>query len=256
MRVLDLFSGIGGFSLGLERAGFTTAAFCEIDPYCQAVLKKYWPNVPIYTDIRKLEHGSIDIVCGGFPCQDISIGNTSNPTGISGERSGLWREMVRTIRMVRPIYAIVENVAELLSRGMGTVLGDLAEVGHDAEWDCIPACSIGAPHIRDRIWILTNARRKSRDVSQRRRWASHGCKYPFLETDRWREAKRGKNWELSPMVPGVHPRVASSWWRHQSSVARTADGLHGQLDRNAALGNAVIPQIPEIIGGAIMEAES
>jgi DNA (cytosine-5)-methyltransferase 1 len=154
LNVLDLFSGIGGFSLGLERAGMRTVAFCEINPHGRAVLAKHWPGVPCYDDITKREfrEGEADVICGGFPCQDISA--AGNRAGLAGERSGLWRELLRAIRVVRPIYAIVENVAALLNRGMGTVLGDLAEIGQDAEWNCIPARAVGAPHIRDRVWIV------------------------------------------------------------------------------------------------------
>ena len=155
LTVLDLFSGIGGFSLGLERTGgFRTVAFCEIDPYCRKVLNKHWPEVPCYDDIRELRLPTefADVVCGGFPCQDISTAGKG--AGITGERSGLWVEMCRVIGEVRPRYAIVENVSALLGRGLGTVLGDLAQIGYDAEWHCIPASAVGAPHRRDRIWIV------------------------------------------------------------------------------------------------------
>ena len=158
-RVLDLFSGIGGFSLGLERAGMQTVAFCEIDPFARRVLAKHWPEVPCHDDIRTLsadwlaENGLWpDVICGGFPCQDISLAGKG--AGIGGERSGLWREYARLIGEIRPRYVIVENVAALLGRGLGDVLGDLAALGYDAEWHCIPAAAVGAPHQRDRIWIV------------------------------------------------------------------------------------------------------
>src|SRR3990172_9328041 len=162
--MLDLFSGIGGFSLGLERTnGFETVAFCEIEPYPQAVLRKHWPNVPIYDDIRTLtaerlksDGISVDVITGGFPCQDLSV--AGKQAGIDGERSGLWKELCRIISEVRPQYAIVENVPALLSgdrgRWFGRVLGDLAQIGYDAEWHCISASAVGAPHRRDRIWII------------------------------------------------------------------------------------------------------
>ena len=159
MRVLDLFSGIGGFSLGLERAGFETVAFCEIDKKCHKVLNKHWPDVPIFEDVCTLtkelldERGiTVDVICGGFPCQDISLAGKG--AGIEGERSGLWTEYARIISELRPKFVIVENVAALLSRGLDRVLGDLAEIGYDAEWHCIPASAVGAPHRRDRIWIV------------------------------------------------------------------------------------------------------
>ena len=145
MNVLDLFSGIGGFSLGLERAGFTTVAFCEIDPYARAVLRKHWPLVPQFEDVRDLtadalsryDIGPIDVICGGFPCQDIS--HAGKGAGLAGERSGLWSEIARLVGELRPRYVIVENVAALRGRGLERVLGDLAEIGYDAEWHCIPA---------------------------------------------------------------------------------------------------------------------
>lgn len=161
LRVLDLFSGIGGFSLGLERAGMQTVAFCEIDPFARRVLTKHWPEVPCHDDIRTLtadwlaENGLWpDVICGGFPCQDISVAGKG--AGIGGERSGLWREYARLIGEIRPRYVIVENVAALLGRGLGDVLGDLAALGYDAEWHCIPASAVGAPHQRDRVWIVAD----------------------------------------------------------------------------------------------------
>jgi DNA (cytosine-5)-methyltransferase 1 len=162
MYVLDLFSGIGGFSLGLERAGMKTIAFCEIDPYCRKVLAKHWPGVKIHEDVKQLDGnqyvGAVDVICGGFPCQDISVAGKG--VGLSGERSGLWREYARLIRQIRPRYVIVENVAALLSRGMGDVLGDLAEIGYDAEWHCISAAYVGLPQLRDRIWIVAYPRER------------------------------------------------------------------------------------------------
>ena len=158
LRLLDLFSGIGGFSLGLERSGaFKTVAFCEIDPFCRRVLAKHWPDVPIHDDVttREFIEGEADAICGGFPCQDVSL--AGKRAGVSAPRSGLYRELVRAIRVVRPRIALLENVAALLSDGMGTVLADLAEVGDCVEWDCVPARAVGAPHERDRVWIVAHA---------------------------------------------------------------------------------------------------
>ena len=168
MCVLDLFSGIGAFSLGLQRAGMRTVAFCEIDPFCRRVLAKHWPEVRCYADIKELsaQHlaadgsGAIDLICGGFPCQDISVAGRG--AGIAGERSGLWGEFARIVGELGPSYVIVENVAALLQRGLATVLGDLASLGYDAEWHCIPASAVGAPHQRDRVWIIAYAGREGR----------------------------------------------------------------------------------------------
>lgn len=159
LRVLDLFSGIGCFSLGLERVGFQAVAFCENEPFCRAVLRARWPGVQLYNDVRDLDATQLaadgiecDVVCGGFPCTDISIAGSG--VGIAGRESGLWREFARIARELRPRYLIVENTSALLVRGLDTVLGDLAEIGFDAEWHCIPASHVGAPHLRDRIWIV------------------------------------------------------------------------------------------------------
>lgn len=159
MKVLDLFSGIGGFSLGLERAGMETVAFCEVDKKCREVLYKHWPDVKCYTDVKELTYEQLkadgivpNVICGGFPCQDISVAGKGK--GIKGQRSGLWSEFARLIRDARPEWAIIENVPPLRSKGLALVLQDLWEIGYDAEWHCIPAFAIGAPHQRDRIWIV------------------------------------------------------------------------------------------------------
>jgi len=157
LTVGSLFSGIGGIELGLERTGgFETKWQCEIDPYAQAVLRKHWPNIPCYPDIRELGVSIIpervDVLCGGFPCQDIST--AGKRTGIHGERSGLFFEIVRLARILRPRYILLENVAALTIRGLDTVLGELAMCGYDAEWDCISAASVGALHRRDRLFIV------------------------------------------------------------------------------------------------------
>ena len=172
-ETLDLFSGIGGFSLGLERCssrsgtgGFKTVAFCEIEEFPRKVLKKHWPDVPIYTDVRELnaqrlaDDGIIpDVITGGFPCQDLST--SGKRSGLEGERSGLWSEIIRMARETNPRFIVVENVANLLvgpseqpGRWFGRVLSDLAEIGYDAEWHCICASSMGAVHHRDRVWVI------------------------------------------------------------------------------------------------------
>lgn len=156
MKVLDLFSGIGGFSLGLERAGMETVAFCEFDSHARKVIKKHWPNTPIHEDVRLLDgkeyKGSVDVVCGGFPCQDISIAGKN--AGIRGEQSGLWEEFKKTIKDARPKYAIIENVSALLSRGLNVVLSDLAEIGYDATWTTLDTKYFGLPQRRRRVYIL------------------------------------------------------------------------------------------------------
>lgn len=158
MNVGSLFSGIGGIELGFEREGFKTAWFVEKDEFCQAVLKKHWPNTPVYGDITTIDFTKlepVEILTGGFPCQDIS--NAGAKKGITGERSGLWKEYVRAIGEIRPKYAFVENVSALTYRGLLTVLADLATLGYDADGHCLPASALGAPHRRDRIYILAYA---------------------------------------------------------------------------------------------------
>lgn len=161
----SLFAGIGGMDLGLERAGMTCKWQVEIDGYCRQVLAKHWPDVKRYEDVRTVGAHNlepVDLICGGFPCQDVSV--AGKRAGLDGERSGLWFEFARIIRELRPRYALVENVPGLLADGMGRVLGELAEIGYDAEWDCIPAAAVGAPHLRDRVFIVAHT------DSERRAW--------------------------------------------------------------------------------------
>ena len=163
LKLLDTFSGIGGFSYAAEKlvGGFETTQFIEIDSYCQKVLKKHWPNVPIHDDITtyRAESYSADVICGGFPCQSISqAGNREGITETS--RSGMWFQLIRTIRMVRPKYVILENVAAILANGLDIVLRDIYEAGYDAEWCCIPSSFVGACHQRDRWWLVAYSNSK------------------------------------------------------------------------------------------------
>jgi DNA (cytosine-5)-methyltransferase 1 len=230
MNVLDLFSGIGGFSLGLERAGMNIAAFCEIDPFCRRVLKRHWPSKPIYDDIRKLSarrlhHDGIhhiDLICGGYPCQPFSI--AGKQLGEADPRH-LWPEMYRLIRELRPRWVVAENVAGHVERGLDTVLDDLELAGYTAWPFVIPACAVGAPHRRDRLWIVANAAgvRRPRPLGPHR-----GQSATQLSSDEvWRELP-------APFTCGDD------------------DGIPFRMERTHALGNAVVPQIPEIIGRAIV----
>lgn len=246
LNLLDLFSGIGGFSLGLERSGgFATRAFCEIDPFCHQVLAQHWPQVKQYHDICALTAermaadgiGDIDAICGGFPCQDISL--AGNGLGLDGARSGLWSEYARLIGEFadrgRPVkYVFVENVAALLGRGLDRVLRDLAALGYDAEWHCIPASYVGLRHLRDRIWI----------VAYPKRYSVQGRAH-FTET--WRQKSRAE--QLAGLVqPGAWPTVSGA--RDRGTGHGVPNGTH----RNKAIGNAVVPQIPELIGRTVLEA--
>lgn len=264
MKVLDLFSGIGGFSLGLERAGMTTVAFCEIESFCRQVLAKHWPGVPIYDDVRavtgeRLRADGIvpDLICGGFPCQDISVAGRG--AGLSGERSGLWFEYLRVIEETRPRWVVVENVPALRSRGLDVVLGGLAALGYDAEWHCIPASAVGAPHRRDRVWLVAYA---ARDVRA-------GAEAPRPQRQRaWEGGAEGGAGDVADAhrqgleivldgTPGQQPTVERAHaWSVEPDVGRVAHGVPARVDRLRALGNAVVPQIPELIGRAIMQAEA
>jgi len=163
MRFVSLFAGIGGLDLGLERAGMTCVGQVEWEAYPQAVLEKHWPDVPRIGDVRSFEgteFGEFDLLVGGYPCQ---------PFSVAGSRKGkddirhLWPEVHRIIRRVRPRYVLLENVTGHLSLGFGDVLGDLAACGYDAEWDCIPAAAVGAPHRRDRVFIVAYPSREPSD---------------------------------------------------------------------------------------------
>ncbi len=241
LRTLDLFSGVGCFSLGLELTnGFETVAFCEVDPYCRKVLAKHWPKVPCYEDVRYLTAdalardgvGPIDIICGGFPCQDVSHAGTG--AGLDGERSGLWREFHRLIGEIRPRFAIVENVAALLDGGMGTVCGDLADIGYDAEWSTVSACSLGAPHMRQRVFIV--AYPNGIDGRERVRNSAARQIRPLQEI-----------YSLEGARARVRARMADP-----SSLYGGADGLADGMDRNHAVGNSIYWPIPKLIGKAIL----
>ena len=254
-QLLDLFSGIGGFSLGLERSGyFETVAFCEIEPFPRKVLAKHWPEVPCYHDVRELTADrlaadgiAVDAICGGFPCQDISLAGTGS--GLDGARSGLWTEIARLIGELRPRIVIVENVSALLSNGMGRVLGDMAALGYDSEWHCIQASRLGAPHDRDRVWIVANSDKIGRLLSGQRIDRQH-----VLHSGReWLATAPQKGWaNVQRWISSISQDGNGAGT--SSTDDRMVDGVPDRLDRIAALGNAVVPQIPELIGRAIGEA--
>jgi DNA (cytosine-5)-methyltransferase 1 len=278
-QVLDLFTGIGGFTLGLERAGMKTVAFCEIEEYPRKVLNKHWPDVPIYEDVRNVTAkrlrsdgiGRIDIVTGGFPCQDISVAGKQK--GIEGERSGLWGELCRIIGDIRPRYAIVENVTALISgdngRWFGKVLGDLAEIGYDCEWHCIPASELGAHHHRDRVWIISypNDQRPqgslfARFTVEKTQVAITGCCKDVPNTKSVNrndyEPVGGDGKFEAQEIPGDRGSVFGRrmWREAEPCVGRVANGVSNYVDRLKGLGNAVVPQIPELIGRAIIANDS
>jgi DNA (cytosine-5)-methyltransferase 1 len=258
LTVGGLFSGIGGWELGLERAGMRVLWHCEADPFCQRVLEHHWPHAPVYPDVCELRGTDVepvDVLCGGFPCQDISHAGTG--AGIDGERSGLWSEMFRLTAELQPRYLLVENVAALLVRGFDRVLTDLATLGFDAEWDCLRASDFGAPHQRDRIWLVAYPQRGGRHGLHERRESRHmaphaGGRRP--DGARWTAAS-----DHGGRVPGQGPQGSDDHlggpWPPEPDVGRVAHGIPERLDRNRALGNALIPQIAEWIGRRIIDYE-
>jgi DNA (cytosine-5)-methyltransferase 1 len=321
----ELFAGIGGFSLGLERAGMKCKWQVEIEPYARAVLKKHWPEVPKHDDVRTFPPQgdySVDLICGGFPCQDISLAGKG--AGLAGERSGLWYEFARIIGDIRPRYVVVENVAALATRGLDAVLGTLSTLGYDAEWHVIPASAVGAPHRRERVWIVAYARcahgKRRPDIKEQAdgeacEWhqttdhIERRCEMADVadaECERFRGGghsqatgssgamqSQGHEWKRawpdfessgegcnvahSNCVPGPQQLSdeqrlgwsqdaggscgiatrsrGNGWWATEPDVGRVAHGIPSRVDRLRCLGNAVVPQVVEVIGRAIVEHE-
>lgn len=310
LGVLDLFSGIGGISLGLERAGpFRTVSFCEALESRRRILRRHWPDVEIHDDVRTLDGGRFrhgderaDVICGGFPCQDISLAGRG--AGLEGERSGLWSQFARLIGEIGPKWVVVENVAALrsprrklrfcecgwrgtkarrdcpscqrdlgaaadglaLAAGLGTVLRDLAALGYDAEWHCIEAARLGAPHLRDRVWIL--ARRAASDAGL------GGCEagdrnlpagQPHVEGDGpGPSGGRASPYAEVLLRPALlreqsDRAVERYWpetWRERLDRVDDMDArVPGSVEQLSALGATVVVAIPEMIGNAIMIAE-
>lgn len=247
LRVLDLFSGIGGFSLGLERTGgFETVAFCEIEPFPRRVLAKHWPGVPCYENVNNLtgnalarDRVSVDVITGGFPCQDISLAGPG--AGINGTRSGLFFQVERLIGELGPKWVILENVAALLGRGLAAVLQSFSALGLHAGWHCIPASAVGAVQNRDRVWIVANP---CKDRMQR-----FLAGFDLGAVGQRRACRQAD-------LPQVYaaPLAASRW--PQPIVCGGRGRFPHWVDRVGALGNSVYPDIPELIGHAILAAEA
>lgn len=241
MNVLDLFSGIGGFSLGLERAGHKTVAFCEKESYPRTILNKHWPDVPVYSDIKKLTKKklihdnitSIDIICGGFPCQPYSVAGKRR--GAKDDRN-LWPEMFRLIKELRPFIVIGENVTGFVTLALDDMLLDLESEGFTCQAFIIPACSVGAVHRRDRVWIIAysnNKRLQGNSIAS--------CNEGFKEKSNDEQSTRCSS--SSAFRPIQSPT--------ESAVRHRDNGIPNNVAKLKALGNAVVPQIPELIGRAI-----
>jgi DNA (cytosine-5)-methyltransferase 1 len=239
LNVLSLFAGIGGLELGLERAGMTTVGQVEIDPYCQQVLARHWPEVPRHGDVRTAAQWwaseprpVVDVVCGGFPCQPFSTAGLRN--SVDDVRWG-WPWMADVVRAVRPRYVLVENVAALVddSRAFGWLLADLAELGFDATWDVLRASDVGAPHRRERLYLVAHP-----PVSDE---SSQGA--AAAQAPRWNE----------PGGSGLSPHGGARWLP-EPAVDRVAHGIPRRLAAPPlhALGNAAIPQLAEFVGRLIL----
>ena len=251
MRIGSLFSGAGLCDYGFSLAGFEHAFFCECNAFCRSVLARHWPGVPVYNDVRALsgrELPRVDVLTGGFPCQDVSCAGLRR--GMEPEtRSGLWKEYARLIAEMRPRYAVIENVPGLRSKGMDRVLEDLARIGYDAQWQTVSAAAFGAPHIRDRLFIVAYPHR---DRSLRK---------PGLlfapGRDRGAQPHAGRLFAWSGAGPAGSGRKAARNLYRGSTICRVDDGRAGQLDgpvrlisraefklykaRIMALGNGITP---------------
>lgn len=287
LTVGSLFSGIGGLDLGLEWAGFETKWFCEIEEFPQKVLKQHWPEVPIYNDVREITADTVipvDVIAGGFPCQDISWAGIGRGIDYDlseqeGTRSGLWWEMWRVIRDLRPRYVIAENVPALTHRGLDIVLGSLAQIGYDAEWQTISAASVGAPHIRERVFIVApsngegfQGRREQHTGKDRCAWSSG-----FRGQPDWFGGPKGQPWPVSFKMGNTEGESSNGSGLYgvnssQSQKSKLGDTggkkdewveteydfrgvAYGVSDRVGALkgyGNAVVPQVGYLVGRAVM----
>jgi DNA (cytosine-5)-methyltransferase 1 len=300
----SLFAGIGGIDLGLERAGWECRWQVEWDEFCQHVLAHHWPDVPRYGDITAVDWTGVervDLIAGGFPCQ---------PFSLAGQRRGkddvrwLWPEFATAVRLLRPRHVLVENVPGLLAGhgGMGDVLGDLARLGYDAEWDSVPAAAVGAPHLRYRVWIVAHAhdvgglglgglfdgfrpalgddadgrrgpaamadadgtglegRQLQPERADQRPAGAGGLADANRERQQAGRAERGHGVPPSRSEDDRHPTAGGShgavgdWWLTEPDVGRVAHGVPGRVERLRALGNAVVPQVVEVIGRQLLAA--
>jgi len=299
IKFLDLFAGIGGFSLGLERAGMECVGQVEIDSYCNKVLEKHWPHVKRIKDVHDVKgntFSAVELICGGVPCQ---------PASQAGKRGGteddrwLWPEAFRLVQSINPTWCLFENVYGIITLEDGVVfdnlLSELEGFGYEVQTFIIPACSVNSPHRRDRVWIVANSKscgsgRTSNEASgtaERSNWNKaeqfkfNGKLQPFPNTkgnglQKRGVAQKGQTGQLAgsshvpnTAKPGLERKVSKSKfsreqsglfaecceWAVESSVCRVANGISNRVDRLKALGNAVVPQVVEVLGAAIVQAE-
>ncbi|MEG3841695.1 DNA (cytosine-5-)-methyltransferase [Microcoleus sp. herbarium14] len=292
MRVASFFSGIGGFDLGFEKAGMNVVFQCETDKYCQQILKRHWPQVPIYEDIRTLTHSTIpaaDLWCAGWPCQDLSNANTERK-GLAGERSGLFYKFMELVAEVQPAWLVLENVPGLLSAEQGTalevVIDTLEAHGYLGGWLSCNARHTGLPHDRDRVFFIASFRskracriftdsgelsgdsaaRKSREKETR----SSVCEGIIGDTPLVVQRRGGFGYTLAKSVcPTLRAQTGGHQGGHSDRPILCgekldldrmgkADGISSRMDgrRGRLLGNAVVPGIAEWIGRRILEIDS
>jgi len=264
MRLLDLFSGIGGFSYAAETliGGYETVAFCEMDEFCQKVLKKHWPQVPIFDDVRTLDAsrlGRIDIVTGGYPCQPFS--QAGRRQGEEDERH-LWPEMLRIIKSCQPRYVLAENVAGHVTMGLDQVLTDLEDQGYTTRPIIVPACAKNAPHRRDRVWIIgqltTNTNNeglqghgKHRQVEREQR------EKQFAKNSLQNEHRTNRKFEqrVGDMADGLSRGLLRHFDREPEHIPRVTTGEKDRAKKLKALGNSIVPQVAAEILLAIRISE-
>ena len=238
LTVGSLFSGIGGLDLGLERAGMEVIWQSEIDPYACRVLKKHWPEVVNHGDIKAINWGNVvrpDVICGGYPCQPFS---TAGKRGGQQDPRHLWPWVRTAISELRPQYAVLENVRGHLSLGGLSVIGELATIGYDAEWRVISAASVGAPHRRERLFIVAYPHSKGLErCSGLQERSKEFSRFNIFGSSSQRHQERAQR----------------SWWESEPNVGRVANGIPNRVDRLKGLGNAVVPQVAEVIGRLVVE---
>ena len=249
MYVGSLFSGIGGIELGFKRAGFKTRWFIEKDKYAQTIIHKHWgQDALIYEDITTVDFNTVpkvDILTGGFPCQDIS--NAGKRVGITGSRSSLWKYYKEAIRILRPQFALIENVPALTRRGLDVVLSDLAEIGYDAEWYNLSASAIGANHQRDRVFIIAY----TESILQKRTVKKRDIIGKSKKEIRNGSLHDAHSESFGMWKQGVLQRNSSGFIETESRICGVAHGIPFRVDRIRCLGNAVVPQVAEVFAQAI-----
>lgn len=273
MRVLDLFSGIGGFSIGLESAGMETVAFCEQNPFCQKILAQYWPALPIHSDITELNgyeyRGTVELVCGGFPCQPFSV--SGKQLGAEDDRA-LWPEMLRVIREVAPTWVIGENVSGIIPMELDNVLSDLEGEGYTCWTFVLPACAVGAHHRRDRVWVVAhtsgnvrgdtkstfgrsdNKSERTQNTSQVTRSSENVSHANSSQQQRGGVPIGIQPEHANPHISGdTRRQQAAPIWLPEPNVGRVANGVPNRSHRLKALGNAVVPPLVAEIGRIVME---